>query len=84
MRGKYNEALQVLKRADQACSESVLEDGGTEEEAKEEAAIIRYKLYLLHVSGLVKRSRHLDVLPGIMHAESCPMRFFSLVFRYLI
>lgn len=41
MRGKYNEALQVLKRAEQACSESVVEDGGTEEEAKEEVAIIR-------------------------------------------
>ncbi|XP_028026411.1 signal recognition particle subunit SRP72 isoform X2 [Bombyx mandarina] len=41
MRGKYNEALSVLKRAEQACSESVIDDGGTEEEAKEEAAIIR-------------------------------------------
>ncbi|XP_026485848.2 signal recognition particle subunit SRP72 [Vanessa tameamea] len=41
MRGKYNEALPVLKKAEQACSESVIEDGGTEEEAKEEAAIIR-------------------------------------------
>ncbi|XP_052738506.1 signal recognition particle subunit SRP72 [Bicyclus anynana] len=41
MVGKYNEALPVLKKAEQACSESVLEDGGTEEEAKEEAAIIR-------------------------------------------
>ncbi|CAH2107685.1 unnamed protein product [Euphydryas editha] len=41
MRGKYNEALQVLKKAEQTCSESVIEDGGTEEEAKEEAAIIR-------------------------------------------
>lgn len=43
MRGKYSEALPVLKRAEQVCSESVIEDGGTEEEAKEEAAIIRYK-----------------------------------------
>lgn len=42
MRGRYNEALPVLKRAEHSCSESVLEDGGTEEEAKEEAAIIRY------------------------------------------
>lgn len=41
MRGKYNDAMPVLKRAEQACSESVLEDGGTEEEAREEAAIIR-------------------------------------------
>lgn len=41
MRGKYNEAVPVLKRAEQACSESVLEDGGTDEEAREEAAIIR-------------------------------------------
>ncbi|CAH0727986.1 unnamed protein product, partial [Brenthis ino] len=41
MRGKYNEALPVLKKAEQACSESVIDDGGTEEEAKEEAAIIR-------------------------------------------
>lgn len=42
MRGKFNEALPVLKKAELACSESVIEDGGTEEEAKEEAAIIRY------------------------------------------
>lgn len=41
MRGKYNEALQQLKKAEQACTESVVEDGGTEEEAKHEAAIIR-------------------------------------------
>lgn len=41
MRGKYNEALPTLKRAEQASFESVIEDGGTEEEAKEEAAIIR-------------------------------------------
>lgn len=42
MRGKYNEALPVLKKAEQVCSESVIDDGGTEEEAKEEAAIIRF------------------------------------------
>lgn len=41
MRGRYNEALPVLKKAELACVESVLEDGGTDEEAKEEAAIIR-------------------------------------------
>lgn len=41
MRGKYNEALSVLKKAEQGCSESIIDDGGTEEEAKEEAAIIR-------------------------------------------
>ncbi|XP_050677832.1 signal recognition particle subunit SRP72 [Leptidea sinapis] len=41
LRGKYNEALPVLKKAEQLCSESVIDDGGTEEEAKEEAAIIR-------------------------------------------
>ncbi|XP_048485172.1 signal recognition particle subunit SRP72 [Plutella xylostella] len=41
LRGKYSEALPVLKKAEQTCSESVVEDGGTEEEAKEEAAIIR-------------------------------------------
>lgn len=43
MRGKYGEALPVLKKAEQSCSESVLDDGGTEEEAKEEAAIIRFE-----------------------------------------
>ncbi|KAI8428724.1 hypothetical protein MSG28_007421 [Choristoneura fumiferana] len=37
MRGKYSEALPTLKRAEQASFESVIEDGGTEEEAKEEA-----------------------------------------------
>lgn len=36
--------MPVLKRAEQTCSESVLEDGGTEEEAKEEGAIIRFFL----------------------------------------
>ncbi|GBP78196.1 Signal recognition particle subunit SRP72 [Eumeta japonica] len=41
MKGKYGDALPVLKRAEQKCSESVIDDGGTEEEAKEEAAIIR-------------------------------------------
>lgn len=51
MRGKYSEALPVLKKAEQACSESVLEDGGTEEEAKEEAAIIRFIFYNNHLSN---------------------------------
>ncbi|CAH0699705.1 unnamed protein product [Spodoptera exigua] len=57
MRGKYNEALPVLKRAEQSCSESVLEDGGTEEEAKEEAAIIRVQqAYCLQQMGKEKEA----------------------------
>ncbi|XP_045521419.1 signal recognition particle subunit SRP72 [Pieris brassicae] len=57
MRGKYNESLPVLKKAEQACSESVLEDGGTEEEAKEEAAIIRVQqAYCLQQSGKEKEA----------------------------
>ncbi|XP_013184409.1 signal recognition particle subunit SRP72 [Amyelois transitella] len=57
MRGKYNEALPVLKRAEQACSESVIDDGGTEEEAKEEAAIIRVQqAYCLQQMGKEKEA----------------------------
>ncbi|CAF4755791.1 unnamed protein product [Pieris macdunnoughi] len=57
MRGKYSESLPVLKKAEQACSESVLEDGGTEEEAKEEAAIIRVQqAYCLQQSGKEKEA----------------------------
>ncbi|XP_063620945.1 signal recognition particle subunit SRP72 [Cydia splendana] len=57
MRGKYNEALPVLKRSEQACSESVLEDGGTEEEAKEEAGIIRVQqAYCLQQMGREKEA----------------------------
>ncbi|KAJ8732278.1 hypothetical protein PYW08_015008 [Mythimna loreyi] len=57
MRGKYNEALPVLKKAEHACSESVLEDGGTEEEAKEEAAIIRVQqAYCLQQMGKEKEA----------------------------
>ncbi|CAG9785244.1 unnamed protein product [Diatraea saccharalis] len=57
MRGKHNEALPVLKRAEQACSESVLEDGGTEEEAKEEVAIIRVQqAYCLQMMGKEKEA----------------------------
>ncbi|PZC83892.1 hypothetical protein B5X24_HaOG206641 [Helicoverpa armigera] len=57
MRGKYNEALPVLKRAESSCSESVLEDGGTEEEAKEEAAIIRVQqAYCLQQMGKEKEA----------------------------
>ncbi|XP_041976354.1 signal recognition particle subunit SRP72 [Aricia agestis] len=57
MKGKYNEALPVLKRAEQTCSESVLEDGGTEEEAKEEAAIIRVQqAYCLQQMGKEKEA----------------------------
>ncbi|KAJ2947147.1 hypothetical protein O0L34_g16504 [Tuta absoluta] len=57
MRGKYNEALPVLKRAEQACSESVIEDGGTEEEAKEEAGIIRVQqAYCLQQMGKEKEA----------------------------
>ncbi|CAH1644088.1 unnamed protein product [Spodoptera littoralis] len=57
MRGKYNEALPVLKRAEHSCSESVLEDGGTEEEAKEEAAIIRVQqAYCLQQMGKEKEA----------------------------
>ncbi|XP_052751250.1 signal recognition particle subunit SRP72 [Galleria mellonella] len=57
MRGKYNEALPVLKKAEQACSESVIDDGGTEEEAKEEAAIIRVQqAYCLQQMGKEKEA----------------------------
>ncbi|CAB3228049.1 unnamed protein product [Arctia plantaginis] len=57
MRGKYTEALQVLKRAEHACSESVIDDGGTEEEAKEEAAIIRVQqAYCLQQMGKEKEA----------------------------
>ncbi|XP_072940533.1 signal recognition particle subunit SRP72 [Epargyreus clarus] len=57
MRGKYNEALPVLKRAEQSCSESVIDDGGTEEEAKEEAAIIRVQqAYCLQQMGKEKEA----------------------------
>ncbi|XP_053602783.1 signal recognition particle subunit SRP72 isoform X2 [Plodia interpunctella] len=57
MRGKYNEAIPVLKRAEQACSESVIDDGGTEEEAKEEAAIIRVQqAYCLQQMGKEKEA----------------------------
>ncbi|CAH2991994.1 unnamed protein product [Chilo suppressalis] len=57
MRGKHNEALPVLKRAEQACSESVLDDGGTDEEAKEEAAIIRVQqAYCLQMMGKEKEA----------------------------
>ncbi|CAK1603846.1 unnamed protein product [Parnassius mnemosyne] len=60
MRGKYNEALPVLKRAEQACSESVIEDGGTEEEAKEEAAIIRVQhAYCLQQMGREKEAANI-------------------------
>lgn len=41
LRGRCNEALPPLRRAEQACCESVIDDGGTDEEAREEAAIIR-------------------------------------------
>ncbi|CAK1553451.1 unnamed protein product [Leptosia nina] len=57
MRGKYGEALPVLKKAEQACSESVIDDGGTEEEAKEEAAIIRVQqAYCLQQVGKEKEA----------------------------
>ncbi|XP_045534188.1 signal recognition particle subunit SRP72 [Papilio machaon] len=57
MRGKYTEALPVLKRAEQTCVESVVEDGGTEEEAKEEAAIIRVQqAYCLQGAGREKEA----------------------------
>ncbi|KOB68347.1 Signal recognition particle subunit SRP72 [Operophtera brumata] len=57
MRGKYNEALQQLKKAEQACSESVIDDGGTEEEAKQEAAIIRVQqAYCLQQMGKEKEA----------------------------
>lgn len=49
MRGKHNEALPVLKKAEQVCSKSVIDDGGTEEEAKEEAAIIRFSFFTLFI-----------------------------------
>ncbi|XP_049865710.1 signal recognition particle subunit SRP72 [Pectinophora gossypiella] len=57
MRGRYNEALPVLRRAEQACAESVLEDGGTEDEAREEAAIIRVQqAYCLQQMGKEKEA----------------------------
>ncbi|CAH0627393.1 unnamed protein product [Chrysodeixis includens] len=57
MKGKYNEALPVLKRAEHSCSESVIDDGGTEEEAKEEAAIIRVQqAYCLQQMGKEKEA----------------------------
>ncbi|XP_059061425.1 signal recognition particle subunit SRP72 [Achroia grisella] len=57
MKGKYNEALPVLKKAEQACSESVIDDGGTEEEAKEEAGIIRVQqAYCLQQMGKEKEA----------------------------
>ncbi|CAG4936909.1 unnamed protein product [Colias eurytheme] len=60
MRGKYSEALPVLKRAEQSCSESVIDDGGTEEEAKEEAAIIRVQqAYCLQQVGKEKEAANL-------------------------
>ncbi|XP_013134269.1 PREDICTED: signal recognition particle subunit SRP72 [Papilio polytes] len=57
MRGKFTEALPVLKRAEQTCMESVLEDGGTEDEAREEAAIIRVQQgYSLQCAGRDKEA----------------------------
>ncbi|XP_068630412.1 signal recognition particle subunit SRP72 [Battus philenor] len=60
MRGKYNEAVPVLKQAEQACIESVVDDGGTEEEAKEEAAIIRVQhAYCLQQMGREKEAANI-------------------------
>ncbi|KAL0840689.1 hypothetical protein ABMA28_015882 [Loxostege sticticalis] len=57
MRGKYGDALPVLRRAEAACAESVIDDGGTEEEAKEEAGIIRVQqAYCLQMLGKEKEA----------------------------
>ncbi|XP_028158599.1 signal recognition particle subunit SRP72 isoform X1 [Ostrinia furnacalis] len=57
MRGRFSDALPVLRRAEASCAESVIDDGGTEEEAKEEAAIIRVQqAYCLQMSGKEKEA----------------------------
>lgn len=56
-KGRHSECVQVLKRAETTCVDTVLEDGGTDEEAREEASIIRVQqAYCLQMLGKEKEA----------------------------